>query len=251
MSWGLHNHAPRSAEIGRWWGSAKQGPARYGLWPAGGTWERTAKAVWSGELDVFDMFGPDDPSDRTALATAPERESTGNYADGRGDRPGQRQGGRWVLVLVVVGVLVAGLIGAVGWVLSRSLASDEDVVSCSAQDRADQEKLLNWLQLHTDAGLAGQVREVAGIGCAPGQASPGAWVAVVDADELRGMTAALADSGCELTGTDPTTSPKGKQTCPVDVEGLNATVEVRNAQRDSPYGDYEVTIVRGSAPPAA
>jgi hypothetical protein len=202
-------------------------------------------------VDVFDMFGgDDDSSDRAALATAPEREQAGNR-DGRDPGAGRRRGGRRLLVLVVAGVLVAGLIGALSWVIGRGLSSDQAVVACTAKDRADQEKLRDWLALHTDAGLAGQVREVGGIGCAAGEAAPGAWVAIVDDDELKGMTAALADAGCELQGVDPAASPKGRQTCQVDVDTMKATVTVANAEQGSPYGDYQVTLVRSSPPPPA
>jgi hypothetical protein len=200
-------------------------------------------------VDVFDMFGDDDESsDRTALATAPGREST-DRSDGWGEGSGGR-GGRLVIVVIIVSVLVAGLIGAVTWVIGRS-SSDTPAVSCDARDRADQEKLRDWLQLHVDAGLAGQVRDVAAIGCAPGEAAPGAWVAIVDADELKGMTAALGEADCELQGTDPAKSAKGKQTCTVDLDGLKADVTVDHAEDDSPYGDFQVTVVRKQTVPAA
>lgn len=195
------------------------------------------------------MFGGDDESsDRTALATAPDRES---IDDAPGAGPGGRAG-RLVLALVIAGVLVAGLVGAVGWLVSGRLTSDAPVLSCSATDRADQEKLRDWLNQHAEAGLAGQSRDVAAIGCAPGEAAPGAWIAIVDDNELHGMTAVLGEADCELAGTDPAKSAKGKQTCTVDVDGLKADVTVARAQDDSPYGDYEITVVRKpEAAPAA
>jgi hypothetical protein len=200
-------------------------------------------------VDVFDMFGDDgESSDRTALATAPGRQST-DGSDGWADGSGGR-GRRLVMAVVIVSVLVAGLIGAVTWFIGRT-SSDTPAVSCSAKDRADQEKLRDWLQLHVDAGLAGQVRDVAAVGCAPGEAAPGAWVAIVDADELKGMTAALGEADCELQGTDPARSPKGQQTCTVDLDGLKADVTVGHAEEDSPYGDFQVTAVRKQTAPAA
>jgi hypothetical protein len=200
-------------------------------------------------VDVFDMFGDDgESSDRTALATAPGRESTGR-SDGWRQGSGGR-GGRLVMAAIIVCVLVAGLIGAVTWLIGPS-SSDTPAVSCSARDRADQEKLRDWLQQHVDAGVAGQVRDVAATGCAPGEAIPGAWVAIVDADELKGMTAALGEADCELQGTDPAKSPKGKQTCTVNLDGLKADVTVERAEKDSPYGDFQVTAVRKQTTPAA
>jgi hypothetical protein len=202
-------------------------------------------------VDVFDMFGDDDDkSDRSALATAPGRESTDHGYD-RDDGPGGRRGGRTLLVVIIAGVLVAGLIGAVSWFIGRRLSSDPPAVSCSAQDRADQQKLRDWLQQHTDAGLAGQSRDVAAVGCAPGEVRPGAWVALVDDEELKGMTAALAESDCALTGTDPAKSAKGKQTCTVDVDGLKADIAVVHAEEGSLYGDFELTVIRKQTAPAA
>ena len=200
-------------------------------------------------MDVFDMFGDDDESsDRAALATAPGRQSN-DRSDGWANGPSGR-GGRPLMIVIIVGVLVAGLIGTGTWFIGRR-SSDAPAVSCNAKDRADQEKLRDWLQLHVDAGLAGQIREVAAIGCAPGEAAPGAWISIVDADELTGMTAALGEADCELQGTDPAKSAKGKQTCTVDLDGLKAVVTVGHAEDDSQDGDFEVTVVRKQTAPAA